>query len=151
MVLWTPQKGIWRVQHNTGTVGTTDPATLVTTGASSSVKGTAVELISSTSFDAYKVIIMASGYGTSAISTMGCLDILVGAAPEEVLIANLLMGFCGSYFIRDHGPKIWEFPLYIPAGSRIAAQAAGERVSTAFSVQIFLYGGYGVPSGPVGG
>lgn len=152
MILWTPpNKGILRVQHNTGDVGTTNPGTLVTTGASSSVKGTPAELISSTSFDAYKIVIMASHYGVSAIGSAGCLDILIGASTEEVLISNLLMGYSGAYAVAGRGPKIWEFPLYIPAGSRIAAQAAGERLSTGMRVQVYLYGGKGTPSNPIGG
>ena len=152
MVLWVPaNKGIYRVQHNGGDVGSATPGTSVTTGGSSSTKGTPAELIASTSFDTYRIVIIASGYGTSAISSMGCLDILIGGATEEVLIPNLLMGFCGSFGTRDRGPKIWEFPLYIPAGSRLAAQAAGERVSTAFNVVVYLYGGNAIPPGPLGG
>ena len=48
------------------------------------------------------------------------------------------------------GPKRWDFPLYIPAGSRIAAQAAGLRLSTAMRVWLYLYGGDGSPPFRVG-
>lgn len=150
-MLWTPQKGPVRVEHNTGAVGTGTPGTAVTTGATASVKGTAVQIFAATAFDAYSVTIIAAAYGSATVASQGALDILIGAATEEVLIPNLLMGYCGQIGSAAAGPKRWDFPLYIPAGSRIAAQAAGARTSTAMRVWIFLYGGHGVPQGRVGG
>jgi len=149
-MLWVPQKGILRVQHNLGGVGTQTPGTSVTTGAAAATKGTAVQLIAATSFDAYWITVMASNYGLAATTAQGCLDILIGAATEEVLIPNLLMGFCGGSSVLGEGYKQWNFPLYIPAGSRLAAQAAGDRLSTAFYVGVILYGGSGYPPFRVG-
>lgn len=152
-MLWVPQKGIVRVEHNIGTVGRSTPGTSVTTGGTASTKGTAAELIASTSFDAYWIKIVASNYGVSATTSRCCLDILLGAATERVAIPNLLAGFCGgagSGTTPGCGPKVWEFPLYIPAGTRIAAQAAGDRTSTALRVAVFLYGGNGYPPFRVG-
>jgi hypothetical protein len=145
-MLWVPKKGVLRVEHNTGGVGAGTLGTSVTTGAASSTKGTPAELIASTSFDAYWVRVITSIYGALATDSRGCLDILIGAATEEVLIPNLLMGYCGVFSTAASvGPKFWDFPLYVPAGSRIAAQAAGARLSTAMRVAIFLYGGDGSP------
>jgi hypothetical protein len=149
-MLWVPQKGIIRIEHNLGNVGTLTPGASVTTGGAAATKGTPVELIASTAFDAYWVKVIASNYGLAATTSQGCLDILVGAATEEVLIPNLLMGFCGGASIIAAGPKVWEFPLYIPAGTRIAAQVAGDRTATAMRVGIILYGGRGYPPFRVG-
>jgi hypothetical protein len=149
-MLWAPQKGVYRIEHNLGGVGTTTPGTSVTTGASSSTKGTPAELIASTAFDAYWVTVIATNYGLAATTSQGCLDILIGSATEEVLIPNLLMGFCGGGSVLGESAKIWEFPLYIPAGSRLAAQAAGDRTSTAMRVGIILRGGDGTPHFRVG-
>lgn len=150
-MLWVPQTGRRLLQHNTGAVGTATPGTSVTTGAASGTKGTAVELIAATTFDAYWMTIIASNYRLAATASQGCLDILTGAATEEVLIPNLLMGYCGDAAgATTLGPKRWDFPLYVPAGTRLAAQACGARVSTAFRVWIFLYGGDGMPAFRVG-
>src|SRR5689334_3769686 len=132
-MLWVPQKGIWRMQTNVSNVGSASPGTDVTTHATvTSTKGTPAQLIASSSFDTYLLVIMATNYSNNATASAGCLDILVGSSTEEVLIANLLMGGCGDWAAQNVGPgKIWEFPVYIPAGTRIAAQAAGERLSTA--------------------
>jgi hypothetical protein len=150
-MLWVPKKGIIQMEHNLGAVGSTTVGASVTTGASSATKGTVVELIAATEFDAYWITVIASAYGLAATTAQGCLDILIGAATEEVLIPNLLMGFCGaSGTVLGEGAKRWNFPLYIPAGTRIAAAAAGDRTSTAFRVGVILYGGDGYPPFRVG-
>lgn len=150
MPLWVPNKGDLLTQSNLPTVGSASHGTAVQTGASSSTKGTPVELIGSTSFDAFWVEIFAGGYAGNGLGSQGCLDILVGASTEDILIADLLFGNCGGALTQQTGPKRWLFPLYIPAGTRIAARAAGSRVSTNFDVGIKLYGGRGYPDCKIG-
>ena len=148
-MLWIPQKGVLRREHSWGSVGSTTLGHAVTTGAAAGTKGTPTELITSTSFDAYWITIWAGAYGAAATASEGCLDILVGAATEDVLIPNLLMGYCDDWS-AGRGPKMWHFPLYIPAGTRIAAQACGARTATAVRVGVALYGGDGYPPFRVG-
>lgn len=153
-MLWTPKKGKLLRASNLGSVGATATVgTTVTTGASASVKGTAVELLNAASvpFDAYWVRIFAWNYFTSGVTSACAVDILGGAATEEVLIPNLLAGFCGGLAGSGKGGKCWDFPLYIPQGTRLAAQAAGERVSSAIQIGIQLYGGDGSPPWRVAG
>jgi hypothetical protein len=76
---------------------------------------------------------------------------MIGAATEEVLIPDLLAGHCGDFAADGPGPKIWEFPLYIPAGSRLGARAAGTTVNNSeLWVCIRLLGGDGYPPFRVG-
>lgn len=149
-MLYIPHHGIIRTEDNIAQTGTATPGTSVTTGAAAATKGTPAELIASTAFDAYWVTILASNYGAAGVACQGAMDLLIGAATESILIPDLLFGHAGSYGAAAKGPKIWEFPLYIPAGSRLAVQAAGARTSTALRVQIFLRGGNGYPSDKVG-
>jgi len=144
MPLWKPHAGDRLVESNISAAGSATPGTAVTTGGAAGTKGTAVELIAATAFDCYRVHVMASGYGANAAASEGCLDILIGTATEEVLIADLLMGYCGTLAGQDRGPKVWTFPLHIPAGQRIAARAAGARTSTAVNVVVVLEGGDGL-------
>lgn len=143
------RKGITRHESNASIVGQTPMygtscSTHVTT---SSTKGTAVQLIASTAFDAYLIKVTAGGHGAAGVASQGCLDILLGAATEHVLIPDLLMGYCGGLDTTsaDVGPKSWYFPLYIPANTRIAARVAGARGSAACYVTVDLYGGNGYP------
>ncbi len=149
-MLLVPNNGKWLKQHNLGGVGTTTPGTAVTTGASAGTKGTVTELIASADFDVCLIEIIASGYNATNTQSKGCLDILVGAATESLLIVNLLMGACGVFNGANGGPKTWRFPVYLPAGTRISAQAAGDRTSTAMRVGIKLVGGLISPPWRVG-
>lgn len=150
-MLWVPQKGAILTQHNLGNTATVTSGTSVTTGATATTKGTAVELITSTAFDSYLMQVTVHSYGASAVTARLAVDILVGAATEEILIADFLAGFCGS-LAGSSGPAVCTgfFPLYVPAGTRIAARGAGDRVSTAFRVGVQLWGGNGYPPFPVG-
>lgn len=118
-MLWTPTKGTTMIQQATASV---------TTGAASTSKGSAAQIIASTTRDTHLLVVSAYSYALAATASQMCFDILTEAATEAVLIPNLLGGHAGV--------KTWFFPLYIPAGTRIAAQAAGARTSTAFSVQV---------------
>lgn len=154
-MLWVPQKGILRVAHNTGSVGSLNIGTAVTTGAASNNKGSVATLISNLAFDAYWITVMAYDYALSATACEGMLDIMIGdvTSQNQVLIPNLLMGHCAGpnlAAIPAGVGKIWHFPLYIPAGAYIGAQAAGARTSTAFRVAVYLYGGHGYPPWRVG-
>lgn len=153
-MLYIPAVGDVRTQHNAGSVGTGTVGTSVSTSGSSNTKGTPAEIFSSTNFDTFWITIIASLYGADAAgaAAQGAMDILIGASTEAVLIPNLLMGHCGgnNNATLHTGPKRWDFPLYIPAASRIAVQAAGIRTSTAFRVAVYLYGGNGSPAFPCG-
>jgi hypothetical protein len=149
-MLWVPQKGQLRVETNAGAVGTANIGTAVTTGAAAGTKGAVAQLIASTLFDAYWIMVMASNLNSSATASEGALDIMVGAATEELLIPNMLMGYAGGAGSPIGGPQVWQFPLYIPAGSRLSAKACSARTSTAFRVAVWLYGGDGVPPFRVG-
>jgi hypothetical protein len=127
-----------------------EPGTTVTSSGTESVKGTPAELMASTSFDAYRVLIVGSGDGVSATASAGALDILTGASTEEG--AHPQPALRAGRLPRPGigGPKVWEFRLYVPAGSRISAQAAGERLTIGVKVWIYHYGGMGMPMGPCG-
>jgi hypothetical protein len=150
-MLWVPKKGVLRKEDNLGSVGSATPGTSVTTGAASGTKGTTTQLIASTSFDAYWLRVTANSVGLSATGSDCALDILIGAATEDLLIPNLLAGGAGGDTGSNFaGWKVWDFPLYIPAGSRLSAAAASLRLSAAIRVGVQLIGGDGYPPWRVG-
>jgi len=139
-MLWNPKGGL-RHESNLGS-DATNIGTSVTTGASASTKGAVAQAIASTLFDAYLITICTEKVGSPVVASQSALDILIGAATETVLIPDLLAGYALG--------KLWMFPLYIPAGSRISLQMASARTSTTFGVRIHLYGGHGYPPFRVG-
>lgn len=148
-MLWVPQKGNVLVQHNAGTVGDVTPGTTVTTGGTASTKGSYASLLT-TNFDVYWITIYAFAYGTTATDSQGVMDIATGAATQEVIIPDMMMGYCGLFSSTAPGPMRRDFPLYIPSGTEIWARGAGQRVSTNFTVVIYCYGGDGIPPFRVG-
>lgn len=139
-----------RVEHNVGAVGGAAFGTQVTTGAASGTKGTPAQIFAATAFDAFFVHILFHNHFVAATLTDCMADILIGAATEEVLIANLMAGYCAASG-AELGPKSFMFPLYIPAGSRIAVQAAGLLTANAtLRCSMFLYGGVPAPWLPCG-
>lgn len=150
-MLWVPQKGVLRKEDNMGAVGSATPGTSVTSGAGATAKGTITELIAATAFDAYLVRVYGIVCGISATASEAALDIYTGAATEDVLIPDLLLGYAGGDAATNFsGWKMWEFPLYIPAGTRLSAAIASVRLSTAMRVGIELIGGDGYPNFRVG-
>lgn len=142
-MLGTVQKGRTKIITNHGAVGTSSPGTAVTTAAASTDKGSVAELITSgnNTQDSWGITVVASNYAAAATASQGCMDILIGGATDDILIPNLLMGNCGGPGGAESLGKFWFFPLFIPSGVRIAAQAAGIRTSTAMRVTVFLHGG----------
>lgn len=140
------RRGVWRHDTNLGSGGSGSPGAGVTTGAAETTKGSPTELIASTAFDAYWVTVGASQLSSSSTSSAAVLDILIGAATEQVLIPDILCGGAGT----DASGRAWSFPLYVPAGSRLSARAASERTSTTFRVWVNLMGGDVMPPFRVG-
>ncbi len=121
----------------TSTYGTTLTAGLA------DVQGTAVELFSSTSFDAHWIEITATNPNVTASYN---INILIGAATEAVLIPSLCFRARGS---NDGGLR-WLFPLFIPKASRIAAQTAASSSGATCDIAVSLFnagfGSHGLPS-----
>lgn len=148
-MLWIPQKGLLRVATNVASGAAATPGTAVTTDTvSASTKGSPAELIASLGFDCYLMHIMTYNYGANATQARLCLDILVGSSGnEDVLIGDLLGGHSHSI---SGGGRNWWFPVYVPAGTRISARVAGDRLNVAAQVMIWCYGGHGTPPFRVG-
>lgn len=96
--------------------------TLVT-GDPAHTKGAWVEIVASTAFDYHFVGITIDQTGVSAQLNNALVDVGVGAAgSESVVVPDLAMG--GSQNLSYSGDVTAKafMPLYIPAGSRVAAR-----------------------------
>ena len=62
-MLWTPQTGDIRVQHNSPAVATATPGTAVTTGASASTKGAVAQIFAATNFDVWGITLIVTDWG----------------------------------------------------------------------------------------
>jgi hypothetical protein len=139
--LWVPPASFEAMETNL-----TTPAgnfgTLVTASATPHSKNTTyTELIASTAFDAYGILIMLANTFVAATDTSMLVDIAIGAAASEtVIIPNLNGGFAGDITVLNVGGQKYWFPLRIPQGSRVSATAQAAVVSDDVRVSIWLYG-----------
>lgn len=125
----------------------TSLGTVVTSDSAANTKGPVVELTGSTTHDAYWISIQCVNSLVGTANYVGLLDILIGAATEQVLIADLPLSFRANY---EGGGGEFLFPLFIPKGSRLSAryQAVGTGTSEVL-VTVRLYGGS--PNSPLAG
>lgn len=136
--LITPSYGTTRPAATNGT-----SVTPVTTNA----WGTAVQLHTATTADAYGIWVNINSNFTSAASRNTAIQIGVdeaGGTAYVYKLTNILCGNAGTYAGGSGG--IWHFfPLYIPTGSTIAVQARGS-VVTALRVGTVLLQEYREPA-----
>ena len=126
------------------TPSTTVPGTAINHGAVAHTKSAYTELIASTAFDAYLVVVTLCNNSVANGNSATLLDISIGAAAAEtVIIPDLMAGFVGDLSVAF--PRYYIFPLYIPAGSRVSARTQSVRTTGSVTCLIQLYGGPGDP------
>jgi hypothetical protein len=127
------------VRTHGATAGTSSVATTITAG-SSNAKGTAVELIAATTFDANWIEIDATN-GSAAARYL--VDIGIGASTEQIIIPNIQItnratGGSGAPYL---------LPVFIPKGSRLVAQCGSSVNSATLDISIRLISGIAMSAG----
>ncbi len=112
---------------------------VIVTGGAAHVKGAWTEVLASVPEDSYLVMLSAGGTFVSGSNTSMLLDIGIGpAGAERVVISNLAIGYI-DFTIA--GGRLWLLPLFIPAGSRIAARVQGVIANDTAEIAVDLFGG----------
>jgi hypothetical protein len=140
-----------QIQISHFTAAARDPIT-VTAGGAAHTKGAWAQLIAATPYDAYGIWIAIDGIHVSAAATAYLVDIGVGPAGEEQVIIPNLDVWGADNTAAGLNPHLFWFPVYIPAGSRIAARGQSVTASKTCRVMVMLdavpwYGLWGL--GPV--
>lgn len=118
---------------NLGSTPSSDGVTFGTgvTAAANNTDGSAVTLLSALAHDCEYLVLGFSGFGLSGANSSALLDVLIdpaGGTNWSERIADLLAGYTHP-FDWDSGsagigiPRIYHFPLWIPAGASIGARA----------------------------
>lgn len=131
----------------------------VTGSGTAHTKGSYSQLIASTLKPAYGLIVKMTGVSSSGDDTAMLLDIAIGAASSEIIIAPDLNAYGADGTSSAYGGKYFYVPIFIPAGSRLSARCASVVTSATVGVDVWpLFGGalythagpinaYGVVSG----
>lgn len=149
MALYAPfgQDFQWQwsnVQNTRPVVTATNYGTAVTVNVNTTTYGAWSQLASSTdvAYDVYGILININNVGASNSIRNALYNIGVdnaGGTAYDIKIPQLIGGSASPYYLGSGG--LWYyFPLYIPAGSSIAAQAKGTVAATNTGVAIWLFG-----------
>lgn len=123
---WLQPEMMHRVQDYGTITGAASKITAVDAGATVHTKGAWTQLIASTTDTIRWLIVTLGGNANSGLANADFLhDIGVGAGGSEEIIAGDLYSHSGAV-ADDHLVKIFHFPCYIPAGSRIAIRSQSE-------------------------
>ena len=120
---------------------TTAWGTNVTPG--NNTKGTAVSLGVTATDACYAVAVSFSNSSTSGAIRNSLTSIMMdpagGTTYTTELLPNLMSGCAGPYGGASPGQIFYYFPIYVPAGATLAAQAQANTTLTAFPVAIWLF------------
>ena len=113
----------------------------VTANASTNTKGNYTQLIAATTYASYGIMVQLAGLQTTASTNQRCLvDIALGAATAEVvIIPNLTCGNVSDYVAASSRGAFYYFPIYIPAGVRVAARCQASTTVDIVNVAVRLF------------
>jgi len=117
-----------------GSLGTT----ITAGGSPHALSASFTDLIASTAFNATRLRILITNSAASGAVTNALLNIYFGAAASEVLQASLLAGWATAQD-GEGGGKVYDFPLYIPSGTRISAKSQALVASQTMKVIVELW------------
>jgi hypothetical protein len=143
-MLYVPPSGATALQtHVTATTNETATFSIsVTAHASANTKnGTYPQLIASTSYESFGIMVQLAGLQTAASANQRCLvDIAVGGAgSEQVIIPNLTCGNVADFAAASATGVLYYFPIYIPSGVRVAATCQASTGGDIVNVAVRLF------------
>jgi len=107
-------------------------AVTVTASGTINTKGSWTQVFAATTYDTWMIVVQPDDVQVSATNSATLLDVGIGAAGvEQVLIPNIYMG------AWNHG-SIFQAPMFIPAGTRVAIRCQSVIASKAFPVKVNL-------------
>lgn len=116
------------------TAGTSSRGTTITASASVDTKGTVVQLVAATEFDASWVLIQFP----RVVNAFNFLcDLMIGASTEQVIIPDI---YVWTRNANGGGPS-YIFPVFIPKGSRLSARCQSGTGSGSFDMAVTLISG----------
>ena len=123
----------------------TDPGMAITPGTSNA-DGTAVTLLSALTHDVHYLSVGLAGFFVSIAAHYSLCDILIdpaGGTAWSTLVEDLVCGFTWNGNVT----LFYHFPIYIPAGTSIGAQARTSHTVASAVAKVLVYA-RGNPSNP---
>ena len=122
---------------------------VVTANATAHNKGAYVTLIASTAYEVWGVTLCMMTNSTAAAQVNNLYDLAIGAAASEVVIVPDILATHGANTTNSGQYTQIFLPIRIASGTRISVRSQSNVVSKTSQVEIFVYGGRGIPPWPV--
>lgn len=107
-------------------------------------KGSWTQLLATTSYDAYGLVLgFSNNAASTGVQTNNLIDIGVGAAAAEQVVIPDIISTASSALSAGYVTQY--FPIFVPKGSRLAARLQSNVASRSCNVMVMLVGG---PSQP---
>lgn len=97
----------------------------LTSDSTANTDGSVVTLLAALSFDVEFLILSFRNSASSAVDTAGLADIMIdpaGGTSWQSFIDDLLCGNVRSSSFGEGGPRVFYFPVWIPAGASVGAR-----------------------------
>ena len=128
-----------------GAVTASSTGTSLTASGTANTKGSYVELVASTAFNAHGIFVQLNNAAETFRDYL--IDVAVGAAGSEVVIAENLFSGSGDGVPSADGCG-YLLPVSIPAGTRLAARCQAAAASNIIRILVVLLGeGFITPPG----
>ncbi len=121
----------------------------ITASGTANTMGSYTELVASTAFDATWLYVMLGTNASSTVDSSMLVDIGIGAASSEQVLAPTLMAGGAASWAGD-SPMIYAFNVFVPAGSRLSARCQSATASRTILANVWIGGGSRIPGRWVG-
>jgi len=147
-MLHIPSNGPCRFETNVSGTGSELGTSVAAGGVAHTKNATYTQLIAATGYNAFGITIALADTAAASARSNVLVDIAIGGAgSEQVIIPNLIGGNASLWSTASHGPKMYFFPIFIPAGVRLSATAQAAIASDTVRVAVWLHQ---FPTGPDG-
>lgn len=124
MSLIIPRQGSCFKEVSSALVSNAEFGISVPSSSTVNTKGSPVELIASTPYTSYGIVVGLGATTIASTNTSTLVDIMIGGSgSEQVLIPNLMCGNAGGSDTSTGQPVHYYFPIIIGSGVRLSARA----------------------------
>lgn len=142
-----PLQGSGAMHETAGAVTVSSEMTDVTASASTNTKGSWVQLIAATDFEASGILIRGGDFQSGGRHFL--LDVAIGAEGSEIILIPDLAYMAARGSPQAPGsPLYYFFPLRVPQGVRLSVRVASSTASSVLNVGAYLFSGNFMASAP---
>lgn len=137
-----PRRGFWDSNY-TGRPGSGYGTNVQSGAVTQTLSASFTELVAALPHNIYWITITIAATATAATATDALLQLYIGdAGSEKHWIPDLLAGWSDTTSTGGTAPRVYQFPLYLPSGTRISAKSQALETSKTVRVRLEYSGAH---------